>query len=376
MSKISCCLRLGEVPLHLYQIIAGYHLLKRKGIIELSIEKAPDQLLPYNMMEVEINNQYSVLYDLNDGYDNLLTKKEDYVDFMDRLLERYDICFKRSFSSKYNRKLKYGNKVCPLGLNYMVTIPGNAAHLPQKEDPRTEKIKKLIRMLPFSEYYNGHYKIQAFEDTPNFNADPKILFMARLWDINGEYSNQLSNEKKEERNYINNVRANCIRLLKREFGSTFFGGVSPSPYANKYYSDIVIEDKKITNRNYYIRKVKDSSICIATMGLHESIGWKFAEYIAASKAIVTEELHYEVPGNLNKNENYLDFSSPEHCLEQVHLLMKNVDLRKKMMINNFNYYHKYVRPDQIVLNSIINVLESRLGGVESEATVDRFHAYI
>ena len=78
MSKISCCLRLGEVPLHLYHITAGFLMLKRQGIINLKIERLKKQeknKMPYNMMEVIVNNEMCILYDLNNGYNNLNNNK-------------------------------------------------------------------------------------------------------------------------------------------------------------------------------------------------------------------------------------------------------------------------------------------------------------
>ena len=120
--------------------------------------------------------------------------------------------------------------------------------------------------------------------------------------------------------------------------------------------------------------VKESSICIATMGLHESIGWKFAEYVSASKAIVSEELHYEVPGDFQSGRNYLTFKTPEECVDQIDKLVKDEDYRYQMMVNNFNYYHQYVRPDRLVLNSLITILKS--GGVNDEANSNNLYAYI
>ncbi|MBT2657081.1 glycosyltransferase family 1 protein [Bacillus sp. ISL-18] len=375
MSKITCCIRLGEVPLHLYNITAGFQLLKKNGIIDLKVEKLnANEKLPYNMMEVIVNNQYRVLYDVNDGYDNLLTEKQDYVRFMNNLLNSYDYYFKRSFSRKYNENLCSNHKMYPLGLNYMVTIPRNISHSPTKQDPKKDKIKKMVRMLPFSEYYNGQYYVHSFEDIPTIDLNPKILFMARLWDINGDTTEGISLDKKEERIFINELRVNCIRLCKKEFGDQFFGGISPSRFASENYPDVIINDKAITKRNNYIKKVKESSICVATMGLHESIGWKFAEYIAASRAIVTEELHYEVPGNLLDKYNYLTFKTAEECVEQIYRLINNAELRYQMMINNFNYYHQFVRPDRLVLNSIMTVLNK--GGIKHEANPNNIHTYI
>lgn len=366
MSKASCCLRLGEVPLHLYHILAGFVLLERQGVINLKIEKdskGSPHALPYNMMEVIVNDQIKVLYDLNDGYDNLLEEKQDYVVFMNKLLDNYDMVFKRSFSRAYNSKLKNNHKIYPLGLNYMVTVPGNVAHYPMPYDPLKEKIKKLVRMLPFSEYFNGLYYVNTFEEMPKRESNPRILFMARMWDVSGDFTGQLTSSKKEERVYINEFRAECIRLCRKEFGDRFLGGVSPTPFAYKHYPDIVIENKKITQRNHYLQKVKQSAICIATMGLHESIGWKFAEYIAASRAIVSEELHYEVPGNFNEKQNYLLFRTPEECISQIHRLRNNDEERYQMMVNNFKYYHESLRPDRLVLNSLLTILLQQQEGV-------------
>jgi hypothetical protein len=359
MSKISCHLRLGEVPLHLYQIIAGFILLWKQGVIDLQIEKLkfnnPVQL-PYNMLEVIVNHDVRVLYDVNDGYDNLLSHEEEYAGWYDKLLENYRFCFKRSFSQSYNSYLKQGIKIQPLGLNYMVSIPGNTAHMPMPQDPFHEKTKKLVRMLPFSEFYNGLYNINSFEDIPRPQMSPRILFMARLWDANASDKWNISSEKREERLYINEFRAECIRLCRKEFGERFFGGVSKSDFSCKNYPDIVIEAKDVTKRNVYLSKVKESSICIATMGLHKSTGWKLAEYVAASKAIVTEELHYEVPGNFKEHDNFLVFHTPDECIDQIDKLVNNDDLRFNIMLNNYRYYHQYVRADRLILNSLFTVL--------------------
>ncbi|MBO1512353.1 glycosyltransferase family 1 protein [Metabacillus bambusae] len=377
MSRISCYIKVGEVSLHLYQVIAGFILLERQGIIKLNIEIMKNTVqvqTPNNMVEVIINNDIRIIYDLNDGYDNLLNEDENYLDFMNKLLDRCDFYFKRSYSTKQNINLKHPNKIYPLGLNYMVTTSRNIAHRPFPLDPVKEKVKKLIRMLPFSEFYNGNYKLETFQDIPRKQSNPKILFMARLWEVTKE-DFEKNPKKGEERKYINQVRAECIRLCQKEFGEKFFGGVNASPFSLENYSDIVISDKKITKRNNYLKKVKESTICISTMGLHESIGWKFGEYVAASKAIVSEQLHYELPGDFLEHKNYLSFNSPEQCVERIYSLLENENYRYQMMVDNFEYYHKYVRADRLILNSILTVLNKERMNL-SEQNTHSIYAYI
>jgi len=357
MKKMHCRMVLGEVPLHLYQVIAGFELLARRGVIALEIERQTRDAkfrLPYNMLEVTLNDSIRLLYDLNDGYDNLA---EDPDQLYGPLLARYDICYKRSFSAALSARLTHGGKIRPLGLNYWVTIPGSAAHLPAPLDPAREKLKKLIRMLPITPHYNGWYTIESFEDEPRPEDPPHILFMARMWDVRGDSGWRLTDAKREERHFINEQRACTIRLCREAFGDQFFGGITPSRYAAEHYPDLVIADRKAVSRRAYLKRMKRSSICIATMGLHQSIGWKFAEYVAASKAIVTETLHYEVPGVFGENRNYLSFRTPEECVEAVARLVRDERLRRNLMQNNRNYYRRHVRPDRLVLNSLLAAAE-------------------
>jgi hypothetical protein len=98
--------------------------------------------------------------------------------------------------------------------------------------------------------------------------------------------------------------------------------------------------------------MRSHPICVATTGLHGSIGWKLAEYVAFSKAIVTEKLHYSVTGDFGPNRNYLEFASPEDCAAAAVRLVEDRDLREALMLNNAAYYRAYVRPDALVANAL------------------------
>lgn len=354
--KIKCVLKVSQVPLHLYQIIAGFMILKKEGIIDLYIEDSK-KYLPYNMMEVEIDEKLNILYDVNDGYDNLVMAGESYVNFMNNILEKYDLCFKRSYSKDYNKPLKNGYKLIPLGLNYMTTIRGNLAHNIYKGDPKKEKIKKVIRRMPFSKYHNNKYLIESFECKPKISLEPKIIFLARLWDPKGSELKYLSKQKIEERLEINNIRVNCIKACRKEFKERFIGGISSSDFSNLNYSEYVIKDNNITDRDQYLKLMKKSDICIATTGLHDSIGWKFGEYVAASKAIVSEKLKYQLPGEFKKEKNYLEFNNVDECVNNIYRLIDDKEKRYEIMKNNYDYYLHYVRADKLVLNTLEKCLE-------------------
>ena len=53
-------------------------MLSYKGLLDLEIVKlkrGEDDFLPYNMLKMVLNNK-SIVFDMNDGYDNLLNEGE------------------------------------------------------------------------------------------------------------------------------------------------------------------------------------------------------------------------------------------------------------------------------------------------------------
>jgi hypothetical protein len=94
-------------------------------------------------------------------------------------------------------------------------------------------------------------------------------------------------------------------------------------------------------------------ICVATTGLHGSIGGKFAEYVCLSKAILSEKLQYAVPGDLREGRNYLEFTTADECVEQAWRLFSDRALRNRLMCNNARYYNAWLRPDMLILNSLL-----------------------
>lgn len=347
-------IRLSEVPLHLIQVLAGFDALRRAGQIRLRIERLrPDDpaRLPYNMLEAILPDGRRLIYDMNDGYRNLLVQDEDPAAFYDGLLARCDLLFKRSFSAAENARLCAPEKMRRTPPNFLVTRRGNPAHRPVPCDPRTEKVKKLIRMLPGSQYWNGHVLEEHFFDPPHVSERPRILFMARLWDPAGDFPGQLTEAMRQERDEINRGRAACIRLLRQEFGTQFYGGVAPSAFVMREYADVALDAPKLARKNEYLAFMKQFDIPIATMGLHGSTGWKFAEYLAASKAVVSETLRYESAGGLCAGTHYLAFDDPDGCVRQVRRLL-DADARVQIMQQNHAYAERYLRCDAFVRTTL------------------------
>lgn len=97
-----------------------------------------------------------------------------------------------------------------------------------------------------------------------------------------------------------------LYLLKK-FCKHVIAGFKPTAYAKYNFEDCLVPNI-LTKRKNYLQLVKESDICITT-GLHRWIGWKFAEYIAASKSIVTEKFNYSPGAELKVNTNFLEFDT-------------------------------------------------------------------
>ena len=70
------------------------------------------------------------------------------------------------------------------------------------------------------------------------------------------------------------------------------------------------------------------------------------------KAIVCEELRYEVPGDFLPMKNYLPFSNTEECIGAVEKLVNDPEYMYQMKLNNLMYYYQYLMPDRLVKRTL------------------------
>lgn len=198
--------------------------------------------------------------------------------------------------------------------------------------------------------YRNNFPFKSFEDYPLLNQKNQLLFLTRLWapyDKKGNFNAQIDQ--------INKKRIKYIQLCRKEFGKYFIGGLSDTTISRQEARELILE-KEYTSRYHFIKSVKNSNICISTTGLHHSMGWKFSEYIAASRAISSEPLHYLLPGDFGE-KNYIEFTSEDKLINGIIDLIRNKEKMISIMHNNYIYYNNYVRPDNLVLNSILEVFK-------------------
>ena len=352
MAKIKCLIHShSRAGIHVEQIYTGFFMLHRADLVRVT-QNTGFKYKWSTHLRVILNDKIKLHYDVFDG------SKID-ADYLDEA----DFYFKRSYS--LNHLQAYGEnqkKVHPFGLNYEV-YPSCIDKFALKRAiilrRKTKKIPAIIRALNIPNHKLFTPRVNNMQSLPDYEAKPKILFMARAYETNK--SPEIPSEEAIFLKNINEMRADCIRLLRKEFGDRFYGGFIHTDFAIKNYPDLLMPHKTIALKGNYINLLKSYPICVATTGLHGSIGWKFAEYVAFSKAIISEELNFELPGGIEKGINYLGFSTPEGCLNEAIRVYRDKEIRNNLMMNNWRYYQSNLKPDSLILNTLATALREAYG---------------
>ena len=317
-------LTIGSNAEHYQQIFTGFSMLAKQGAIRLKSKWGGTGAL------AETNGQ-KIFYDVIDGY--ALNQSA---------INNCDIYYKRSYYAPYLTKVEGGHKVKPLGLNYLV-YPDHIDWLASQRPFRfNTSLKRKMRGLlaPVRRAIQSSFTTSQLS-APAYEQKPGVLFLVRAWEPDESLGHGMPNREE-----VNEMRAECINLLRKRLGNSCITGFSPTPFAKRHYAHLLAPVS--TERANYLDMVRDfATICIATTGLHGSIGWKLGEYVAFSKAIVSERLNYSVPG-FSEGENYLEFADPDQCVDLVQSLMDDSEACMKMRQTNQHYYETYLRPDKLV----------------------------
>ncbi len=353
MSLINCELESHSIATHLQQIYTGFVVLHRNRSIRLrqrvvrdtAPRTGPQHLrdAPDCRLAVTVNSRVRVVYDVHDSWE---------VD--DGLLRASDLYFKRSFApARYAALGEHARKLHPLGLNYAL-FPDGPDRFALARSLRLahgrRRFEEAARALALTDPFVFTPRVGAMAGAPDPTRAPRVLFMVRAFDPHDR--GDRAPDKVDERRALNEARADLIRALRRELGERFYGGFVHTPHAREHYRDVLAPEARRGTKGGYIEHLRSFAIGVATTGIHESIGWKFAEYVAFAKAIVAEPLRYRATGDLAPGRNYLEFTSVDECVQKARRLVDDADLRARLMANNAAYYQRYLRPDRLVMNTL------------------------
>lgn len=174
---------------HINQIITGFYMLFGRDV-----EIRTSEAISSRSHVLANCNGANILYDLDDGYQNIDAIRED--------IKLCDFYFKRSFSTLRNKELGldiFGSKLLPLGFNYNVILQGE--WYGQYFSVRQKLRNSLCSILPHCISRMLYVDLpENIEMQPSFKLNsgkPKILFATRLW--GGERKQRYKSD--EDRHY-------------------------------------------------------------------------------------------------------------------------------------------------------------------------------
>ncbi|MCC5795690.1 MAG: glycosyltransferase family 1 protein [Chromatiales bacterium] len=187
--------------------------------------------------------------------------------------------------------------------------------------------------------------VERLEQGPDSEVSQSVMFQCRLWEPHG-----LDPRNIEDAKEVNEGRIKLVRSLKQAFGQRFVGGLQSTAFARVLAPDLI--SQLPTQPLPYLQEMHKHQVLIASKGLLNSNGWKLAEYVAASRCIVSEPLHAQVPGHFEPGVNYLPWGNIEACLAACDRLLSDAGLAREMRHANARYYQNHLRPDQLVAHCL------------------------
>lgn len=363
-ANLHCVLHCQADEPHLQQIYTGYTMLARQGAVKISQRLTtvdflqPD--LPAHINEVRASHLVVEVAGMRIGYD-----VHDAGEVPEELLAGVDLLFKRSWEQHFVDACSAPAKVLPLGANLWVHADAPDRHALRRVGLHRggEAVKNTLRALGIDRLLGDRLftpRLSDIEAAPPYDLPPRVLFLAEAWNPAEAPTAQTA----DERVAINALRAACMRGLREALGDRVTCGFRNTPFAQREFADLVINDSSLTRKRNYLALVKQHPICIASSGLHRSIGWKFAEYLSMGRAIVSEHLHMRLPGDIAPGSHYLQFDSADSCVAAATGLVADPDKRAALIRASHDYYSRHLRPDALVAQSLHRALQWQANPVQ------------
>ena len=340
----SICVHPEHIGRHTSNTISALHFFATQNNIPLSYDKAPscftDSFHPgVTFVHFQLTNDQTIkaCYDMADWPQIASTTH----------LEHCDIYLKRSYLPEEINKLPSSlrAKILPYGLyfpfsplslkhellSYWSAIrSSNARSTSDLKEAALKGIWDTTRyILKNDPPFTPLHKLESIQGGEN-----TILFQVRLWD----------------------PKQHIVRALKSNFPTKFVGGITPTPYSEKICPELHTTLSP-TPKNY-ISLLAQSKIVIAEEGLHGTHGAKLGEYFAAGRCILSEPSFYTLPHQPRDGVDYLEFTTPEKCVELVNDLLANPSKIDELISNARNLYKEKLNPVTATTSPIYNFLSA------------------
>jgi hypothetical protein len=344
---------------HLSQVLAGLYELRAANLVDLDFDGSRPDASSESLLFAEVSDgarQRSVCFDMRDG------------PIIDRaaLLES-DVYFKRTYTHPELCHVPTGarTKVRPFGLNYACSSKSQLRSLAFAKQLLFQKptsaersagplgsmrrgVSRPVRWLggPAIEVSaSSPLQYSEFEASAQAPTERSVIFLTRLWCPAGK-----PDDVAEQFRALNEFRIELIRTLRNRLGDQFLGGVERNDVSEQLCPEYILDQDTIKTR--YVTSMKRCLVGIATTGLHGSIGWKLAEYVAASRCIVSQPLQPVTCPGLVEGTHYLPFGTADECATACERLLNDPTLAQAMRDHNEAYYRNELEPSVMMLKRL------------------------
>lgn len=354
------------------EFYAGLYELRAAGLVELRFgHRSPHGAHAINnysplWLEVEQpgnHKQLNICFDPGDWHD---------IASMDDLRE-VDVYFKRSYHEPYISQLSENlrKKVLPMGMHYgcrsrsepvLGRFKQVVAHHLIGHSSAQSRLRMLLHLVGepakvlLTKYglaksgLGWPLLMEDFEVSPDVPAEPHVFYRTRVYSPRSRAHGERDAFRLGRLEAINEMRVNIVKALRQHFGNRFVGGLRRSPFVEATYPDCVYPYE--LGLRGHVELGKKCLVNVTTDGLHDSLSWKFPEYMAASRCIVSEPVKHKVPETPEEGKHYLPFRTPQECVRACQELLDNAELANRMREDNFLYYQNHVRPDRLMFRSL------------------------
>jgi hypothetical protein len=186
-------------------------------------------------------------------------------------------------------------------------------------------------------------RLSQCEQAPEPGGYRTVLFQTRLWDPAEAPSAGTAAAWAQ----LNAYRIECVRRLRDALPKAFLGGIAPSAFARGQCEERLLCPPEAARRAAYMALLRQRSIAVSTAGLHDSNGWKLAEYLAFGKPVLAEPPQHVIPGGFAAGRHYLGFDSAAALVAQATRLLDDPAEADAMAAANHAYYRAHLHPDAL-----------------------------
>lgn len=322
-------------------ILSGIAALERRGAVSLEIEFVATAVSrSYPVMEFVVTER------------KLRRTRHIVLDFYDRAdviapaaLQFADIYFKRQFGAETQAAAGVAaRKIVPLGLTVAGYTRATLRHV-------CFAILGSLRSADARHAGGGLSDVfrRAFSEARLWKAlpppdaamlrdsdvkAPRIVFQPRLWPTTPGSGDQFD--------VANEDRIAMVRALKQAFPHERAVGLLRSETASTMAPDLLLPEHVTTER--YYQQLRSSLVAVNCVGLSGSVGWKFAEYLAAGNAVVSPPIDKELLDPVVEGVHYLACHDPQECAALCRRLVSDDAMSRRMGDVNRRYFRESVNP--------------------------------